>query len=211
METGKIIKMLREQKGLTQQQLAEIVGAKNYTTITKWESGSNFPKGKDIKKLSEYFNVSSDFILGLEEVSAPQITEYPFLPVSISAGAPITVNGITDKDVDRIPIPDIVMGRYAKDKDIFFMRVNGESMNKVLPHNSLIAVKKVGLNSLHDGDVVVYSNSHEYSVKRFYSYKDQLIFRPDSTDLSFTDYVVSNCNQNVKIHGKVVLYIVETD
>ncbi len=46
---------------MTQTQLAEMLGMKTYTTITKWEKDENFPKGKDIKRLSEIFNVSSDY------------------------------------------------------------------------------------------------------------------------------------------------------
>lgn len=62
-----IIKNLRESKNLTQKELAEMLGMKTYTTITKWESGENFPKGKDIKRLAEIFSVRSDFLLGLED------------------------------------------------------------------------------------------------------------------------------------------------
>lgn len=61
-----IIKQLRESKNLTQKELAEMLGMKTYTTITKWEAGENFPKGKDIKRLAEIFSVRSDFLLGLE-------------------------------------------------------------------------------------------------------------------------------------------------
>ncbi|MDT2238403.1 helix-turn-helix transcriptional regulator [Paenibacillus larvae] len=63
--TGEIIKLLREQRGLTQQQLANILGLKTYTTITKWESGDNFPKGKDIKRLSEFLKSVLIISLGL--------------------------------------------------------------------------------------------------------------------------------------------------
>ncbi|PWA08622.1 XRE family transcriptional regulator [Pueribacillus theae] len=214
METGNIIKALRESRGLTQQQLAEIVGAKTYTTITKWESGENFPKGRDIRKLSEYFKVSSDYILGLDESNIPKINEYPYFPVSISAGLPLEVNGITDKSVETITIPDSIMGKWAGQSDIYIMKVNGESMNKVIPHESLIAVKSIELSNLKDGDIVVYSDNHDYSVKRFYDDKknERIIFSPDSTDRSFTDYVIPYTEtSNLKIHGKVILYIVELD
>ncbi len=67
METiGKRIRSLREKHNMTQTELSEIMGAKTYTTVSKWESGDNSPKGKDIKKLSEIFKVSSDYILGMD-------------------------------------------------------------------------------------------------------------------------------------------------
>ncbi|MEV2558532.1 XRE family transcriptional regulator [Paenibacillus larvae] len=214
--TGEIIKLLREQRGLTQQQLANILGLKTYTTITKWESGDNFPKGKDIKRLSEFFKVSSDYILGLEKSNSCMLktSDYPFYPISISAGQPIEVNTITEDNVETITLPDDMMRKWAGSEDIYIMRVNGESMNKVIPHNSLIVVKNIELSELNNGDIVIYSNGNEYSVKRFYNDKvnSRVIFRPDSTDPSFTDYLVSYGNiSEIKIHGKVVVYVVDSD
>lgn len=75
METiGERIRILRERKNLTQTELAEIVGAKTYTTISKWESDDNFPKGKDIKVLADYFNVTSDYLLGLSSENKNDIS-----------------------------------------------------------------------------------------------------------------------------------------
>ncbi|MEV2909661.1 XRE family transcriptional regulator [Paenibacillus larvae] len=214
--TGEIIKLLRESRGLTQQQLANILGLKTYTTITKWESGDNFPKGKDIKRLSEFFKVSSDYILGLEEPNSCTLktSDYPFYPVAISAGQPIEVKTITEDNVETITLPDDMMGKWAGSEDIYIMRANGESMNKVIPHNSLLVVKNIELSDLKNGDIIIYSNGSEYSVKRFYNDKvnGRVIFRPDSTEPSFTDYLVSyETIAEIKIHGKVVMYVVDSD
>lgn len=68
METlGTRLRKLRETKNLTQTELSELLGMKTYTTVSKWESNDNFPKGKDLKVLAEIFNVSSDYLLGLSE------------------------------------------------------------------------------------------------------------------------------------------------
>lgn len=211
---GKTIKKLRLSRGMTQQQLADKVGARTYTTITKWESGANVPQGKDLILLSKLFNVSVDYILGIENKikSSTKTSIYNYYPVSISAGLPIDVGCVTENDVEKISIPDSVMGKWAGSKDIFFTRVNGESMNKSLPHNSLIAVKHIELTQLKNGDIVVYSDNSDYSVKRVFEdlNNNRLIFRPHSTDTRFTDYIVNlEHAANIKIHGKVVLYIVE--
>lgn len=62
---GKRIRNLREMKNMTQTELSQSLGMKTYTTVSKWESDDNFPKGRDLKKLSELFGVSSDYLLGL--------------------------------------------------------------------------------------------------------------------------------------------------
>jgi|SRR5690625_2989076 len=210
---GKNIKKLRLSRGMTQQQLADEVGAKTYTTITKWESGANLPQGKDLIVLSKLFNVSVDSILGIDDKKdIVNTSEYNYYPTSISAGIPMVAESVTEYDTEKISIPDNIMGKWAGHKGIFMMRVNGESMNKVIPDQSLIAVNPIELSQLKNGDIVVYNYDGEYAVKRFYRQDGKVIFRPDSNDLSFTDVVVDvNNGLDLKIKGKVVLYIVELD
>lgn len=73
---GTRIRGLREKKNMTQTELSEYLGMKTYTTVSKWESDDNFPKGKDLKKLAELFGVSSDYLLGLsQDTSASSISD----------------------------------------------------------------------------------------------------------------------------------------
>ncbi|MDZ5760740.1 helix-turn-helix transcriptional regulator [Carnobacterium maltaromaticum] len=81
---GERIKFLREGKNLTQTELAEILGMKTYTTVSKWESNDNFPKGKDLKKLAETFNVSSDYLLGLESITEKNDINYIYNQLEIA-------------------------------------------------------------------------------------------------------------------------------
>lgn len=215
-ETGNRIKNLRLSRGMTQQQIADLVDTKSYTTISHWESGKNSPSGKDLMILSEYFKVSTDSILGLEQLHIPenQEFEYDFYPVSVAAGLLSSIEGITEDSIEKITLPDSLMGKHAGDSDIFLMRVNGDSMNKVIPHESMIAVKKVNLDALCDNDVVVFSNENEYSVKRYFNDKvrKEYVFGAESTDRSFRDHFIPYEEaDNLAIHGKVVLYIVSTD
>ncbi|CYY62099.1 helix-turn-helix domain-containing protein [Streptococcus pluranimalium] len=64
-QLGDRVRKLREGRNMTQTELSEILGMKTYTTVSKWEKNENFPKGKDLKKLAEIFNVTSDYLLGL--------------------------------------------------------------------------------------------------------------------------------------------------
>lgn len=206
---GENIRKLRTSRGMTQQQLADVVGAKSYTTITKWESGDNAPRGGELVTLSKLFNVSVDSLLGIER-KEQSAHDYHYLPTAISAGLPLDVEGITQ--AEKINIPDDMMGKWAGHSDIYVSRVNGASMNKVIPDGSLIAIKPVSLERLKDGDIVVYSYDNEYAVKRFYDQGDKIVFRPDSDDLSFTDQVIPKDSElDLSIKGKVVLYIVELD
>lgn len=59
------IKELREEKGLTQKELAELMQV-SFQTISKWETGVNFPDLTHIPRLADIFGVSADIILGLK-------------------------------------------------------------------------------------------------------------------------------------------------
>ena len=63
--TGERLKTLREERGYTKQRLSELMEMKTYTSITAWENGTNFPRGREIIKLAKLYNVSADYILGL--------------------------------------------------------------------------------------------------------------------------------------------------
>lgn len=143
------------------------------------------------------------------KISIPSTT-YKYLPdVKVSAGVPAIVEGATE--CEMITIPDNLLGKYAGSKDIFFMRVNGESMNKVIPHDSLIAVKQATVEEIKNGDIVVFSNGYDYSVKFFYETDDKFIFKPSSTEPIFTDHILDKNSEELRLHGKVVTYVVNID
>lgn len=54
---GKNIRFLRTKKGYSQDDIANMLGYKSFTTIQKWESGVSEPPLKALKKLSEIFNI----------------------------------------------------------------------------------------------------------------------------------------------------------
>ena len=60
------IKELREEYKITQKQLSEILGVTR-TAVSKWEAGENGPNSEILVKLADYFNVSTDYLLGLTE------------------------------------------------------------------------------------------------------------------------------------------------
>lgn len=203
-----ITKLLKE-KRITKLELAKIAGVSE-STVGKWTLEKATPRMGAVQKISDYFNIPKAYILEEDSTTVyPHSFYYNHFDTPISAGLPDHVEAVTD--VDKIEIPDSIMGKHAGQKDIFITRVNGESMNRIIPDCSLIAVKPIDIHQIKQGDIVVYSDNGDYSVKRFYKNEDQLIFRPDSNDDSFFDYITSTDNTNLKIHGKVVVYIVELD
>jgi len=64
------IQSLRKTKGLSQEQLAEAVGVSRQA-VSKWESEQAMPDMEKVIALSEFFEVTTDYLLkGIEPVKA---------------------------------------------------------------------------------------------------------------------------------------------
>ena len=60
------LKELRTAKGISQKELGIAIGA-TYSAVSYWETGVNEPKISHVSALAKYFDVSADYLLGLED------------------------------------------------------------------------------------------------------------------------------------------------
>ena len=60
---GKRLKMLRESNNLTQIELGKILGVGN-VTLSQYEKGDRNPDYDTLLRIADYFNVSTDYLLG---------------------------------------------------------------------------------------------------------------------------------------------------
>ena len=63
---GEKIKKIRKEKGLTQQELADILGIAK-TTVTMYETGNRYPHLGILKKICLIFDISGNYLLGLTD------------------------------------------------------------------------------------------------------------------------------------------------
>ncbi len=63
MKLGETIKELRKEKNISQQVLANSIGV-SQKAIDFWEREVNEPKASYIVKLADFFDVSTDYLLG---------------------------------------------------------------------------------------------------------------------------------------------------
>ncbi len=61
-KTGRFLKELRSEKGLTQEQLSEILGVSN-RSISRWENGVNMPDFDLVIELANYYQISIEELL----------------------------------------------------------------------------------------------------------------------------------------------------
>ncbi|MBQ7669203.1 MAG: helix-turn-helix transcriptional regulator [Clostridia bacterium] len=71
MSFGNNIKKLRRERGITQDQLANALGISGQA-VSRWETGAAMPDISLIPALSNYFNVSSDFLLDINVDGTPE-------------------------------------------------------------------------------------------------------------------------------------------
>lgn len=92
------IKFIREKKGLTQEQMANLFN-KNYSTVGKWESGIRSPIMEDALKISEILHVPIEDLFGRDlrfqdDNEQKKTVKFGDIKVTLSK------NGkITDKDM----------------------------------------------------------------------------------------------------------------
>ena len=102
MSIGNRIKELRNEKELTQMELAGKIGYSN-ASISDWEHNEKQPTAQAIIRLCEYFEVSADYLLGISEDDKPVI---------FSKAPPPIPQAVTDilalcKNLDAIKLAQI--------------------------------------------------------------------------------------------------------
>ncbi|WP_053217161.1 helix-turn-helix domain-containing protein [Virgibacillus senegalensis] len=69
------LKFYREQSGWTQKQLSEKMNVSR-SVVTKWENGAVLPDLKSLIKLSHFFDVSIDLIVGINKPREDVLKEF---------------------------------------------------------------------------------------------------------------------------------------
>ena len=101
MEIQKILKTLREQKNLTQDQLAERVMVTRQA-VSRWENGETQPNTDTLKLLSREFGVSINTLLGS-----------PRKLICQCCGMPLEDDEIISRDIDGTPNEEYCKWCYA--------------------------------------------------------------------------------------------------
>ena len=83
METGKILLQLRNQKGLSQEELAKRLFVTRQA-VSRWETGETVPNTETLKLLSKEFDVSINTLLGAPRKLICQCCGMPLEDASMS-------------------------------------------------------------------------------------------------------------------------------
>lgn len=67
---GERLRLLREERKMAQKEIASLLGL-TYSAIGKYETDSNKPSSDTIHQLADFFQVSTDYLLGRSEIRFP--------------------------------------------------------------------------------------------------------------------------------------------
>lgn len=71
---AKRLKELRFKKGLTQESFADILGV-SQQTVASWENNKATPKIDALATMADYFEVTTDYLLGRETLNSVQLSD----------------------------------------------------------------------------------------------------------------------------------------
>ena len=178
MEFGEQLKKLRRQHGITQAELASAI----YTTIpnlSNWENGRYMPNKEAINRIADFFNVSTDYLLGRTDNPLPNVVDLgdeTLCPLvgQVVAGMPIEA---------QENLEGYIYISYKPADEYFALRVHGESMvGAGIPDGAIVVVHKQ--NCADNRQIVVAMLNGEQTVKRFLRVDDTIILQPENPSLS---------------------------
>lgn len=170
MTMGERIKMLRVEKGLSQAELAKILGVAR-PTVSNWEKDIIRPLRR-LNKVADFFGVSTDFLMcNTDRRNFAMNNPTPRsvrIPVFSSIPAGIPIEAIQDiEDWEEIPADLASHGEY------FALKVKGNGMEPTI-HDGEIAIVKTA-NDVPTGSIaLVYVNGHSATLKEVRKSKEGL-------------------------------------
>lgn len=189
------LKEARKNARLSQQKVADYIGV-SQNTYSYWENGKYNIDNESLKKLSELFDVSVDYLLG-KEISKPAKALIPVLG-TVQAGIPI------EAIEDIIDYEELHPSMLEHGEEYFALQVRGDSMQPRMRDGDVVIVRKQS-DVNHDDTAIVLVNGNEATIKRVLKSEAGIMLAPNNP--AFEPKFYSNkdiAELPVVIMGKVI-------
>ncbi len=204
MSTGANIRRLREQRGLTQEQLGKMVDVSR-STITQWERGWTTPRMGNVQLLAGALGVSTADIIADELPPSNAIKPATPKPAYAPLLGRVHAGKAQEPDVlqDAVPVPYEIIKSHPQG---YFLQVEGDCMDNVYPEGCYILIDPEQRPS--NGSIAVVSiDGADYVMRRLYRGANTLILSPDSHNADHEDMVFGAATEHtVEFHGTVVWF-----
>ena len=201
---GSIIKRLRIEKGMTQEELAKVVGLQR-SAIAKYELGIvDNMKQTTIKIMADYFNVKPSYLMGFEDEEPKNaLKDLLYIPVvgKIRAGEPI----LAEENIEDNLVISCSMYNLHSADGLFFLKVVGDSMNNVVPEGGYVLIRQQDYAENGDIVVAIVNGDNEATLKRFKQIDNNFVMlEPDSSFNEYQPIIINLKDTEFKIIGKVI-------
>jgi repressor LexA len=198
---GKRLKMLREEKGLTQKDLAEKLSL-TPKAISFYELGSREPSGDALIHMAHILGTTTDYLLGnsTTKEAEQKVGRGVRIPVlgRVVAGIPIEA-------VEEILDYEEITPELAATGEFFALKIRGHSMEPRMMEGDVVIVRRQ--DDVESGDIaIVLVNGNEATVKRVKKQEEGITLIATNTSV-YEPHFYSNKeikNLPVQILGKVV-------
>lgn len=198
---GKRLKMLREEKGLTQKDLAEKLSL-TPKAISFYELGSREPSGDALIHMAHILGTTTDYLLGnsTTKEAEQKVGRGVRIPVlgRVVAGIPIEA-------VEEILDYEEITPELAASGEFFALKIRGHSMEPRMMEGDVVIVRRQ--DDVESGDIaIVLVNGNEATVKRVKKQEDGITLIATNTSVYEPHYYSNKEIEElpVRILGKVV-------
>ncbi|HCY05979.1 MAG: S24 family peptidase [Erysipelotrichaceae bacterium] len=189
------LRLLRKQNSVSQNELADFLGYKSFTTVQKWEDGTSMPNASTISKIADFFDITINDLLNvnLRKINSNLI---PVIGI-IRGGSPLFADQ-NIIDYERVEYEESNDGEY------FYLDVVGDSMKNIrILDGDRVYIRKQ--STLNNGEVGVILIDDEATLKRVFFEEDKLILKSENELYEPMIYNVKDVSdKNIKIIGKLI-------
>ena len=187
------LKYLRNNSGIEQLELANMLGLKSASAVSEWEKGVRIPNAGELSDIANIFNVTLDNLMktNLEKHNIGSYNSIPLLG-TIAAGLPILAEE-NIKDYFNLD---------SKIKADFALEVKGDSMiNAGIFEGDIVFIRKQEcLENGEIGAVQIENIETEATLKKFYFSNDIIQLLSENPNYPPQIYTEGN----IRILGKLV-------
>ena len=204
-----ILRRLREEKSLSQEELSKIFGLSK-STIGMYEQGKRMPNSDILKKIAAYFDVTLDYLMDYNSenntISNAFMEKYGLSPIvtkqfpmigEIACGKPIMCEENYETYIEA-------------SKDInadFCLTAKGDSMiNARIFDGDVVFIREQSI--VDNGEIAaVIVNDDEITLKRFYYYPDaqRVVLQPENPKYAPLVYEGERL-EHIRVLGKAVAF-----
>lgn len=214
MSIGDRVKLLREQKGMTQEELATKLGYKSKSSVAHIEKGRDIPRSM-VVTLADILGTTPAYLMGWEDKTPDPLSEliqkydninpvklkrFPMLG-EIACGEPV----FADEEREHYVMADMDINAD------FCLTTKGDSMiNARIYEGDIVFIKEMPL--VENGDIAAVIIDDEATLKRVYYYPDDNMLQLVAENPKYKPLVYQGEELNhIRILGKAVYFMSAVD